>query len=134
MGVLLTHVLEDAGTNFEVAGGDGVIALVSVTDVAWTLLAYDEWRSRARGGGDSRDGFHDRWYKEADWFSLSPTELDRPLAIKEAGEGFAKAVAKCLHCATFMVDPSFLPPDFGLSADFRIVLPPLTGTDISILA
>ena len=136
VGLLLQRALEAAGTTVEDAGRNGIVIVVLVPADTWVDLARDEWQSSARGGEVYRDGLglHGSRWGDDSWMVWAPKELPRAASLGDAGEAFARAVAKGRHCAAFTSDLSWLPPDLVQAADHRLTLPWLRSADIGVVA
>ncbi|MGD0103433.1 MAG: AAA family ATPase [Rhodopila sp.] len=132
--LLLCRALATAGTTLVEAGGNGVVVMIKVTDDAWLKPTHAVWREAARGDTQSEDGYRVRHWTDSDWFSWIPTEAPRAIALTEAAETFAQALASGSHCLAVTGDERWIPSDLVMSADHSLSLPQLVGADVQALS
>ncbi len=148
-GLMLDRALEAIGASFELVGRDGTVCSVLVPAhmqsssrcMGWAEIVREEWRVRARGGERCNDRGAGRFWTDprtghagsrgwAAW-ALDDT-LER--AVRGDDDAFSKAVWKGVHCLGVAADLSLLPADLVQAADYRLILPLLTGADLAVVA
>ena len=133
-GLLIERVLAEVGATVEDAGCDGAVCAVLVPSVVWIDVVRDEWQSYARRGDRYSDGVQGRVWREHRWVAWAPVEAPRPTQRCEGASTLADAIWRGLHCLGVAADLDWLPADLVQAADYRLVLPVLTGADLGLLA
>ena len=132
--LLIDRALQAACTTMQDAGADAAITIFTVVEAAWSKLACDDWRQRTRAGKCADLVGEQAWGGRGAWICWAPGERPRQSELSAVYETFALAVCEGRHSVAFVGDPSWLPDDVRRAADFSLILPPLSGHDISIVA
>lgn len=135
--ILIEHALSAVGATMEDVGRDGAVCTVMVPAVAWAEAVRDAWKAFARGDDPYSENTGRFWTRDR-WIAVAPGMPTANRSVSEISidrdETFADAIWRGLHCAGFAVDLEWLPPDLVQAADYRLVLPPLSGADLRALA
>jgi cell division protease FtsH len=131
---LLAQAVQAAGTTFVDAAGDGVVTIVLVPTQAWVAPAHAAWRADACHSRSPEDGFRTYYRLGPNWVSWKPEIAPRDHDLRNGADTFAMAVAAGCHCCAVTCELAWVPSDLDFCADYRLVLPLLTGMDIRVVA
>lgn len=102
-----------------------VARLVRAVLAAWGALARE-----SQPGIDAGTRFH---WKRKGWVAWCPAESPKRSHEGPMAEEFATAIYQGRHCFGLSADLTWLPGDLVQIADFRMVLPALSGADIAAI-
>lgn len=133
-GLLIERARLAANLHAANIGRDGVVCLIQVPAPGWTDPVRDEWRHHFRDGMRATEGEYLLDASGRGWVTWLPHKSPGAEVMAQSADTFASAIGGGRHCLGVAADLTWLPPDLVQTADYRLVLPLLTGIDVVAVA